>query len=191
LFGKCNKIEKPLFSGLGVGVLLGNGNGTFQAAVAYDSGGEDNAHSVAVADVNGDSKLDLLVTNECGDYNCTTGSVGVLLNISIPPYKALVQPPINTDNSSIFKGNRGVIPVKFTLTQNNTATCQLPPATISVTRTAGGVIGSVDKGSYSMAADSGSNFRIDQTACQYVYNLSTSFGVGTYEVDINQRSSRE
>jgi hypothetical protein len=34
-----------------------------------------------------------------------------------------------------------------------------------------------------MAADNGSNFRID--GCQYVYNLSSSaLGVGTYRVDI-------
>jgi hypothetical protein len=36
----------------GVGVLLGNGDGTFQAAVFYFSGG---AYSVAVADVNGEA----------------------------------------------------------------------------------------------------------------------------------------
>jgi hypothetical protein len=36
-----------------------------------------------------------------------------------------------------------------------------------------------------MAADSGSNFRIDFTACQYIYNLAAkSLGVGVYRVDI-------
>ena len=62
-----------------VGVLLGNGNGTFQAAVSYGSGGFD-AGSVAVGDVNGDGKPDLLVANECGtDSSCINGGVGVLL----------------------------------------------------------------------------------------------------------------
>jgi len=61
-----------------VGVLLGNGDGTFQAAVTYASGGA-NAYSVAVADVNGDGKPDLLVSNQCVDNNCANGSVGVLL----------------------------------------------------------------------------------------------------------------
>lgn len=37
-----------------------------------------------------------------------------------------------------------------------------------------------------MAADSGSNFRIDPNACQYIYNLSaSSLGVGTYRLDIS------
>jgi Big-like domain-containing protein/VCBS repeat protein len=64
-------------------VLLGNGDGTFQAAVSYGSGGE-TAWSIAVADVNGDGKPDLLVANQCaGNTPCTTdakGFVGVLLN---------------------------------------------------------------------------------------------------------------
>ena len=59
-----------------VGVLLGNGDGTFQAAVGYDSG-SSGAWSVAVADVNGDGKPDLVVANQCG---CSPpGDVGVLL----------------------------------------------------------------------------------------------------------------
>jgi hypothetical protein len=55
-----------------VGVLLGKGDGTFQSAVTYSSGG-NNANSVAVADVNGDGKLDILVAN------VNSGTVGVLL----------------------------------------------------------------------------------------------------------------
>ena len=74
--------------------------------------------------------------------------------------------------------------MKFALTVNGNATCVLPPATIGLTRTAGGTIGAVNESVYNMSADSGSNFRID--GCQYIYNLSTSaLGVGTYRVDIS------
>jgi hypothetical protein len=57
-----------------VGVLLGNGDGTFQSAASYGSGGYE-AYSVAVVDVNGDGKPDLLVGNSCADSSCTNGSV--------------------------------------------------------------------------------------------------------------------
>ena len=62
-----------------VGVLLGNGDGTFRPAVTYDSGGQGPV-SVAVADVNVDGKPDLLVANGCfGISNCASGTVGVLV----------------------------------------------------------------------------------------------------------------
>jgi hypothetical protein len=99
------------------------------------------------------------------------------------PFAAHVQQPINSDGSSVFNANRGVVPVKFTLTQDGNGTCTLPTATIAVTRTAGGTIGAIDESVYSGSADTGSNFRI--SSCQYVYNLNSgALGVGTYRVDI-------
>jgi hypothetical protein len=68
--------------GLGnVGVLLGNGDGTFEPEMPYDSGGY-GAAAVAVADVNGDGKLDVVVANCSGsssDCSGGAGNVGVLL----------------------------------------------------------------------------------------------------------------
>jgi Bacterial Ig-like domain (group 3)/FG-GAP-like repeat len=62
-----------------VGVLLGNGDGTFRPVVTYDSGGS-SAVSIGVADVNADGRPDVLVANECGTSSiCQSGSVGVLL----------------------------------------------------------------------------------------------------------------
>jgi len=100
---------------------------------------------------------------------------------------AKIQPPINSDGSSVFKASRGVVPVKFALV-DGPASCNLPNATISLTRIAGGVIGTIDEADYLSSADSGPNFRISD--CQYVYNLaSKALGIGTYRVDISIAAS--
>ncbi len=100
-----------------------------------------------------------------------------------PSYAGQVQAPINADGTSTFSVRRGVVPVKFNLTQGGVATCDLPPATIAVTRTAGGIVGEINESVYSGNADTGSNFRI--SSCQYAYNLnSRALGAGTYRVDI-------
>lgn len=72
-----------------VSVLLGNGDGTLQAPIAYGSGGQ-NAQYVAVADVNGDGKPDLLVGNVCSDSNCSNGSLSVLLGNGDGTFQAAV-----------------------------------------------------------------------------------------------------
>jgi VCBS repeat protein len=62
-----------------ISVLLGNGDGTFETAVTYDSGGY-GTQEIAAADVNGDGKPDLLLANSCASYTtCTNGTITVLL----------------------------------------------------------------------------------------------------------------
>ena len=109
------------------------------------------------------------------------------LKVVLPPYAAQVQQPIDADGSSVFNVSRGVVPVKFTLTYNGVATCQLAPATISLSRTAGTVVGAITEATYLQPSDSGPNFRIDGR--QYIYNLynlaTSSLGTGTYAVSIS------
>jgi len=93
------------------------------------------------------------------------GVVGVLINRTPSPYKAYVRPPIKADGDSIFSADRGVLPVKFTLAKNNARTCHLPPATISVARTSGGVLGPV------IVAR---NVGIDADDCKYIHHLAAS-----------------
>jgi hypothetical protein len=75
-----------------VGVLLGNGDGTFKPAALYNSGGS-NALSVVVADVNGDGNPDLVVPDcvpsgsSCAHVNRT---VGILLGKGDGTFRAAV-----------------------------------------------------------------------------------------------------
>jgi hypothetical protein len=84
-----------------IGVLLGQGDGTFQAATTYDSGG-GNAQSVAVADVNGDGKPDIVVANE------GSSTVGVLLGNGD-----------GTFQSAIIYGSGGNYPVSIAVADVN------------------------------------------------------------------------
>jgi hypothetical protein len=94
-----------------------------------------------------------------------------------------VQPPIDADGSSTFKASRGVVPVKFTLTENGNPTCELSPATLRLTRLGGASPGPIDESLYTGSPDSGTQFRV--TDCQYQYNLSPRpLGPGTYLAEI-------
>jgi hypothetical protein len=84
-----------------VSILLNNGDGTFQAGNSYSSGGA-YAYWVAAADLNGDGKADIVVTNECNNSNdCSQGAVGVLLGNNDGTFQAPVTYPTNSDVESV------------------------------------------------------------------------------------------
>ena len=76
-----------------VAILLGNGDGTFQAAVNYSVGSEPA--SVAVGDFNGDGKLDLAVAN----FN--DNSVSILLGNGDGTFQAAVNYGIGSQGQPI------------------------------------------------------------------------------------------
>ncbi len=81
-----------------LGVLLGNGDGTFQPAVTYRSGGDD-ALGVVVADVNGDGKPDIVTANFVSwGAKSKHASVGVLLNNGDGTF----QPAVSYDSGGAF-----------------------------------------------------------------------------------------
>jgi hypothetical protein len=89
-----------------------------------------------------------------------------------PTLVATVQPPIEPDGSSDFTANR-VVPVKFALTVDGAPTCDLPPATMTVTR----------MGAPATQALVPTTFHV--TDCQYQLNLNTrQLGPGTYVIGI-------
>ena len=91
-----------------VGVLLGNGDGTFKPAVTDYSGGTW-LWSLAVADLNGDGRPDV-VTSHYSPNIGVSGSVGVLLNnapfCATPPVITLSATP-----TSLWPPNGRMMPV--------------------------------------------------------------------------------
>jgi len=84
-----------------VGVLLGNGDGTFQAAVDYGVG--SNPYSVAVGDFNSDGKPDLAVAN--GGYGNGLVSVSVLLGNGDGTFQSAVDYDAGSSPSSVAVGD--------------------------------------------------------------------------------------
>jgi uncharacterized protein (TIGR03437 family) len=80
-------------NGNSVSVLLGNGDGTFQAAVTYVAG--TNPTSVAVGDFNRDGRMDLVVTS--GGNN----SVSVLLGNGNGTFQAAMNYPTGSGPTSV------------------------------------------------------------------------------------------
>jgi len=65
-----------------VGVLINNGDGTFQPTISFSTGGA-GGNSITTADLNRDNKPDIVVGNHCNDQGtCPTGNgtIGVLFN---------------------------------------------------------------------------------------------------------------
>jgi hypothetical protein len=61
-----------------VGVLLGNGDGTFRSVATYDGGGK-HVQSVAVADLDDDRRPDVVAMAQCGaEGYCSAGPVSEL-----------------------------------------------------------------------------------------------------------------
>jgi hypothetical protein len=84
-----------------VGVLLGNGDGTFQSPVDYIAGGTYTG-SVAVADLNGGGKLDIVVNVSCPNSggcqgNGSSGGVSVLLGNGDGTFRGAVIYPSGGD----------------------------------------------------------------------------------------------
>ena len=80
-----------------VSILLGNGDGTFQAAVAYGVG--RNPFWVTTADFNGDGKLDLATANYLD------GTISILIGNGDGTFQSAVNYAVGVEPSSIAVGD--------------------------------------------------------------------------------------
>jgi hypothetical protein len=81
--GKTDLVIANTFNSF-LGVMLGNGNGTFQAVVTYSSGANTSPRKVVIADLNGDAKLDLVFADIQG-----VGSIGALFGNGDGTFRAV------------------------------------------------------------------------------------------------------
>jgi FG-GAP-like repeat len=86
-----------------VGVLLGNGDGTFQSALTSPTGAV--LATVALGDFNRDGKLDVVVDNACPDVGCTSGSVNILLGNGDGTFQPPVAYPSGGNAFSVEAGD--------------------------------------------------------------------------------------
>jgi uncharacterized Fe-S cluster protein YjdI len=99
----------------GVVLLVGNGDGTFQSPLIYSSNGND-ATSVAIADLNGDGKPDIVTANDCTTKSNCSGTVSVLLNSSV----------LKTTTTVSSSSNPSTLGQQVTFIATMTSTSQVP-----------------------------------------------------------------
>jgi hypothetical protein len=154
-----------------VGLLQGNGDGTFRPVATYGSGGIQPT-SVAIADLNGDGKPDLIVTNLCGDPNCGFGSVGVLLQN-------------NTSTLLVSSLNPSIYGQKVTWTATVTSSGSITPTGKVRFTSSGYTIGSATLNSGGVASLTRSNLNADPYPLTAVY-VGDAANLGSTSAVLNQ-----
>lgn len=101
-----------------IGILLGHGDGKFQSVQSVNAGGA--LPHIAVADLNGDGKPDILLLNQCGDESCNA-SISALLNNSRRPYNPSVTTLLSSANPAAVNESTTYV-AKVTSQQGGAAT---------------------------------------------------------------------
>jgi hypothetical protein len=108
-----------------ISLLLGNGNGTFQAAKSFSA---TNPYAVAVGDFNGDGNLDLVVTNWEELFSGTHGTVTIYLGNGDGTFLPGESFDVGKGPSSVavgdFTGN-GILDLAVTNQNNNSVSILL------------------------------------------------------------------
>jgi hypothetical protein len=124
------------------------------------------------------------VTCSSSDHSGRTATGSFTVSVSYS-WSGFLQ-PINADGSSIFKLG-STVPVKFQLVGASAAITNVV-ANLSVAKVSNSVVGTDSETVTNVGADSGSTFRYDPSANQYIFNLSTKGGTwtkGTYQLRVD------
>lgn len=95
--GKLDIVATELSTPDAVDVQLGTGTGAFAAPTTYALGASSTPSSVALADLNGDGKLDIVTTNYRGN------AVAVLLNTTAPSPDLVISTPGQTVAAGTYR----------------------------------------------------------------------------------------
>jgi len=112
-----------------VSILLGNGDGTFATAIVYDAG--QWPILAGTADLNGDGKPDLVITNPCGEtiLNCAgDGFAGIFLSNGDGTF----QSPVYYDMGPLEPGQINVVDMNGDGTPDLVATGWPHPGSVRV-----------------------------------------------------------
>jgi membrane-bound inhibitor of C-type lysozyme len=160
-------------SGGSVGVLLGNGDGTFQPQQTFSGG--SGPLSVAISDVNSDGRADLLVANSIS----RGGQLSILLG--------------NSDGS--FTGQVYSIspPEVSAIDRLNPATPSTGGTTVTYAVTFNYAVTGVDASDFQVVTSGGviaaSNVTVSGSGASYTATISAIHGVGTLQLDLIDNDS--
>jgi hypothetical protein len=121
----------------GVALLRGNGDGTFQPEELYRTGGDFSSEVIA-ADVNGDSRPDLIVANQCFNLLGNPGGCGATGWVTVAVNKSISA----TDTALISNLNPSIYGQSVTLTASVTTVGPLTPTGSVIFKNGSSQIGS-------------------------------------------------
>ncbi|MGB8013869.1 MAG: FG-GAP-like repeat-containing protein [Terriglobales bacterium] len=102
--GNLDIVQAGGGTGIGITVMLGSSHGVFGPATSIAVGcGEANrsgVNSIALGDVNGDKKMDIVATSLDDPYNCFENVIGVLIGDGNGKFKTPVYYPTGTTQQS-------------------------------------------------------------------------------------------
>jgi hypothetical protein len=178
-----------------IGVLLGTGTGSFGTAASYSAGPDSYPNNIAVGDINGDGKLDVITSNGNGSstgvlLGTGTGTFGSATIYSLGEEKYPTDIAVGDMNGDgkldILTANANSNTVSVLL--NTTDPTSIPPTVTAGTRCGAGTVtlqanGAVTGGSYRWYTVATGGTAING-ATGNSYTTPTLYGTTTYYVSV-------